>query len=146
MKILDEFKKFAVRGNVIDLAVGVIIGTAFNKIVTSLVEDVIMPPIGYLAGGLKFDNYKWVLQGPVLDKSGKVISEGASINYGNFIQIFLNFLIIAFSMFMVVKLMNTLKEREDRKKKKEEDEPTPVETKEIQLLREIRNALVSKEK
>jgi large conductance mechanosensitive channel len=132
MAIVKEFKEFAMRGNVVDLAVGVIIGAAFGKIVTSLVNDVIMPPIGYITGGIDFKNLKILIkQGDPLKKIADV-----SINYGNFINVIIEFLIVAFCIFMVVKGINSLK-------KPEQTAPTaePGPTKEEQLLTEIRDLL-----
>ena len=132
MAIIKEFKEFAMRGNVVDLAVGVIIGAAFGKIVTSLVNDVIMPPIGYLTGGIDFKNLK------ILIKEGDPAKKIAdvSINYGNFINVVIEFLIVAFCIFMVVKAINSLK-------KPEEAAPAadPAPTKEEVLLTEIRDLL-----
>lgn len=111
MKVLDEFKKFAIKGNVIDLAVGVIIGASFSKIVTSLVDDLILPPIGYITGGLQFSDYKLVMKPEVLDAGGKVFTQEIALRYGTFLQVLFNFLIVAFSMFIVVKAMNKVRER-----------------------------------
>ncbi len=142
MKIIDEFKTFAIKGNVVDMAVGIIIGSAFNKIVTSLVEDVILPPIGYISGGINFADFKIVLKSAVTDAHGKVIHEAVSMNYGNFIQILVNFVIIAFSMFMVVKLMNKIRERQEKKYRKAgREEEKPALSRQEQLLTEIRDAL-----
>ena len=140
MKIIGEFKKFAIRGNVMDLAIGVIIGGAFNTIVTSLVNDIIMPPIGYLTGGIKFDHYKIILKPEVVNAGGRVVQEAVTFNYGNFIQVLVNFLVIAFSMFMVVKMINKVREKQEKNKMKEAV-PLPEE---IALLREIRDALKKK--
>ena len=132
MAIVKEFKEFAMRGNVVDLAVGVIIGAAFGKIVTSLVNDVIMPPIGYITGGIDFKNLKILLkQGDPAKKIADV-----SINYGNFINTFIEFLIVAFCIFLVVKAINSLK-------RPEEVPPTapPEPTREEVLLTEIRDLL-----
>lgn len=130
MKIIDEFKAFAVKGNVIDMAVGIIIGAAFGKIVTSFVNDVIMPPIGILIGGVKFSSLKIVLKEAVGE------TPAIAINYGNFLQVTFDFLIIAIAIFMVVKAMNAAK-------KKEEAKPAapPAPTKEEVLLTEIRDLL-----
>lgn len=130
MKIIDEFKSFAVKGNVIDMAVGIIIGAAFGKIVTSFVNDVIMPPIGILIGGVKFSSLKIVLKEAVGE------TPAIAINYGNFLQVTFDFLIIALVIFMVIKAMNAAK-------KKEEAKPAaPVApTKEEVLLTEIRDLL-----
>jgi len=132
MAIVKEFKEFAMRGNVVDLAVGVIIGAAFGKIVTSLVTDVIMPPIGYITNGIDFKNLKVVLKE---GNAAKKIAD-VSINYGNFINTFIEFLIVAFCIFMVVKAINSMK-------KPEEVAPVadPEPTKEELLLTEIRDLL-----
>ena len=136
--MLQEFKKFALRGNVMDLAIGVIIGVAFGKIVDSLVGDVIMPVIGRIFGGLDFSNYFVGLttaasQAPTYDAAKKA---GATLGYGQFITVAVNFIIIAWVLFMVVKGMNTLF-------KKEEAAPPPPAppTKEQELLTEIRDLL-----
>ncbi|WP_419698889.1 large-conductance mechanosensitive channel protein MscL [Mucilaginibacter sp. NFX135] len=135
MAIIKEFKEFAMRGNVVDLAVGVIIGAAFGKIVTSLVNDVIMPPIGYVTGGIDFKNLKVLLK--PADPANKVAE--VAINYGNFINTVIEFLIVAFCIFMVVKAINSLK-------KPEEAAPVadPAPTKEETLLTEIRDLLAKK--
>ncbi|OSX53469.1 large conductance mechanosensitive channel protein MscL [Anoxybacillus ayderensis] len=122
----NEFKKFAVRGNVIDLAVGVIIGGAFGKIVSSLVNDIIMPLVGLILGGIDFSSLSW--------KVGE-----AEVKYGAFIQTVVDFLVIAFSIFLFVKLLNNLSER--IKKQEEKKETAPTITKEQQLLTEIRDLL-----
>ena len=135
--MLQEFKKFALRGNVVDLAIGVIIGAAFGKIVESMVGDVIMPIIGRIAGGLDFSNYFIGLTtaskaAPTYDAAKKA---GAALGYGTFITVTINFLIVAFVIFMVVRAMNRLL-------KKEEAEPPPVPpSKEVILLTEIRDLL-----
>ena len=100
-KILQEFKQFAMRGNVIDMAVGIIIGGAFGKIVSSVVGDIIMPAIGLLIGGVNFTDLKIILKQAVMD-GDKVVSPAVSINYGNFLQVTFDFIIIAFSIFMLV--------------------------------------------
>ena len=136
--MLQEFKKFALRGNVMDLAIGVIIGVAFGKIVDSLVADIIMPVIGRIFGGLDFSNYFFGLtsaasQAPTYDAAKKA---GATLGYGQFITVTVNFIIIAWVMFLVVKGMNTLF-------KKEAAAPAPPAppTKEQELLTEIRDLL-----
>ena len=133
MSILKEFKEFAVKGNAVDMAVGIIIGAAFGKIISSLVADVVMPPIGVLVGGMDFTKLAVTLK----DKVGDV--PAVTLNYGNFIQTMVDFTIIAFAIFMVVKLINKLK-------KQEEDAPAaPSEpTKEELLLTEIRDLLKAK--
>ena len=135
MSVGKEFKEFAMRGNVVDLAVGVIIGAAFGKIVTSLVNDILMPPIGYLTGGIDFKNLKIVIKpGDVANKVAEV-----AINYGNFINTVIEFLIVAFCIFMVVKAINSMK-------KPVEAAPVadPVPTAEETLLTEIRDLLAKK--
>jgi len=111
MSIVAEFKKFALRGNVIDLAVGVVIGAAFSKIVTSLVDNIIMPPIGWLIGGIDFSDWKWVLKpADTANKTAEV-----AIQYGVFINVLIQFIIIAFAIFLVVKAINRLTRREEAK-------------------------------
>ncbi|MDM8206312.1 large-conductance mechanosensitive channel protein MscL [Bacteroides gallinaceum] len=140
-KILQEFKTFAMRGNVIDMAVGVIIGGAFGKIVSSLVADVIMPLVGLLVGGINFSQLKWTIKPAVMDGDA-VVSPEVSLNYGNFIQVTFDFLIIAVSVFLMVKAINTL----SKKKKEEAAKPVPPPpSDEVKLLAEIRD-LLKKEK
>lgn len=135
MSIIKEFKEFATRGNVVDLAVGIIIGGAFGKIVSSLVADIIMPPIGLIVGGIKFTDIKLGLKDAVVDSSGKVVQEAVTLNIGNFLQTTFDFLIIAGAIFLIVKLMNSL----NRKKK---EAPAPAKpSAEVQLLTEIRDLL-----
>jgi large conductance mechanosensitive channel len=136
--MLQEFRAFAMRGNVVDLAIGVIIGAAFGKIVDSLVNDIIMPIIGAITGGLDFSNYfvglSHAVNAPALADAKK---QGAVLAYGNFITIAVNFVIIAFVLFLVVKGINSMK-------RKEEVAPSapPAPTKSEVLLTEIRDALV----
>jgi large conductance mechanosensitive channel len=131
MSIGKEFKEFAMKGNVIDLAIGIIIGAAFGKIVSSLVADVIMPPLGLLIGGINFTDIKINLGHNLLNGSTPV-----TLNIGNFIQVVFDFMIVAFSVFMMVKAINT-------SKKKAEETPAapPAPTKEQELLTEIRDLL-----
>ncbi len=137
MSMLKEFKEFAMKGNVVDMAVGIIIGAAFGKIIASLVSDVIMPPIGVLIGGLSFTDIKIMMKDAVTDPAtGKVIKEAVAIKIGNFIQTLVDFTIIAFAIFMMVKGMNKIS-----KKKEEAPAPPPVPTKEQELLAEIRDLL-----
>ena len=133
MGMMQEFKTFAMRGNVVDMAVGIIIGGAFGKIVSSLVADVIMPPIGVLVGGINFSNLAITIKNAVGE------SAAVTINYGKFIQTVFDFIIIAFAIFMVIKGMNSLK-------RKEEEAPAqpPAPSKEEVLLTEIRDALRQK--
>jgi len=141
MKLITEFKAFAMRGNVVDMAVGIIIGSAFGKIVSSVVADVIMPPIGLLLGGVKFTDLKITLKDSVFDDSGQMISQVVSINYGNFLQTTVDFLIIAFAIFLMVKGMNRLM-RKDEKPAEIPGPPTP--SREEILLTEIRDILKKK--
>jgi len=138
MSILKEFKEFINRGSVVDLAIGVVIGAAFSKIVTSLVEDIIMPPIGRVLGGLDFSNLyvslsDKVAPGLALTDAKKL---GPVLAWGNFVTIVLNFLVVAFCIFMVVKAMNAMKRREDPKPAEPAKDP-----KEVILLEEIRDLL-----
>ena len=144
-KFLNEFKTFAMRGNVIDLAVGVVIGGAFGKITTSIVNDIIMPIIGVLTGGLNFGDWKIVLKEAVVDAHlGEVVTPEVAITFGNTIAVILDFIIIAFAVFCLVKGINSLH-------RKKEEEPAPVEepappepSAEEKLLAEIRDLLKEK--
>lgn len=144
---LTEFKQFAVKGNAIDMAVGVIIGGAFGKIVTSIVNDIIMPPIGWLIGGVDFKELKVVLKDAVpeqLDEAGNVVQKAVAevtLNYGAFIQNVIDFIIIAFCVFMLVKFITNL-----NKKKEEPAAPPapPAPSAEEKLLTEIRDLLKEK--
>ena len=131
MSMLTEFKEFAMKGNVVDLAVGVIIGGAFGKIVSSFVEDVIMPPIGMILGGVDFKTLAFVL------KASEGKAAAVMFNYGKFIQTLVDFIIVAFVIFMAIKAMNALK-------RKAEAAPPPAPTKQEVLLTEIRDALRAK--
>ncbi len=135
-KFINEFKQFAVKGNAVDMAVGVIIGGAFGKIVSSIVNDIIMPPIGWLIGGVNFSDLKFTL--PAVDIAGLEKMQPATINYGSFIQTIIDFVIIAFCVFLLVKGINKL-----ARKKAEEPKPEtpPAPSKEEQLLTEIRDLL-----
>ena len=141
MSMMNEFRQFAMRGNVVDLAVGVIIGGAFGRIVDSLVQDVIMPPIGRLFGGLDFASYYIPLNGQV---TGLALAEakkaGAVIAYGNFLTILLNFIILAFIIFQMMRLMNRLRQRV----LPPDEAKAPATPEDVVLLREIRDALVIK--
>ena len=135
MGIIKEFKDFAVKGNMIDMAVGIIIGAAFGKVVSSLVNDILMPPLGMLIGGLDFSDFKATLKAGEVNDAGEAIN-AVTINYGMFIQSLIDFLIIALVIFLVIKAMNQLK-------KKEEAKPTvpPAPTTQEVLLEEIRDLL-----
>jgi large conductance mechanosensitive channel len=130
--MLKEFRDFAIKGNLIDMAIGIIIGAAFGKVVASLVADVIMPPIGLLIGGVNFTDLTVVLKEAVGD------NPAVTLNYGNFIQILIDFLIVAMAIFIVIKGINALKRKEE---KEPEPEPEPEPTKEEILLTEIRDLL-----
>lgn len=132
MGMLKEFKEFVMRGSVVDLAVGVVIGAAFGKIVTSLVDDIIMPPIGYLLGGVDFSQLKYVIS--AADEA--MGSTEVAINYGNFFNVVIQFVIVAFCIFLVVKGVNKLK-------RKEEEAPAGPSAEET-LLTEIRDLLKNK--
>jgi large conductance mechanosensitive channel len=142
MKMISEFKAFAMRGNVVDMAVGIIIGGAFVKIISSVVADIIMPPIGLLMGGVSFTDLKFVLKDPVIDATGKVTLQAVSINYGNFIQTTVDFLIIAFAIFMMIKAMNSMKKKEEAAPEVSPEPSAP--SNEAVLLAEIRDILKNK--
>ncbi len=133
MSIVKEFREFAMRGNVVDLAVWVVIGGAFGKIVTSLVTDVIMPLIGVITGGISFTDYKIVLKVWIPASEGITVVPPLTLNYGTFLQVVVDFLIVAFCIFMVIKAMNKLKKKEEKPSDKW---PTQEE-----LLTEIRDLL-----
>ena len=135
-KFINEFKQFAVKGNAVDMAVGVIIGGAFGKIVSSIVNDIIMPPIGWLIGGVNFSDLKFTL--PAVDIAGLEKMQPATINYGSFIQTIIDFPIIAFCVFLLVKGINKLA-RKKAEEPKQETPPAP--SKEELLLTEIRDLL-----
>src|SRR5690606_554870 len=139
MGFIKEFKEFAMRGNVIDLAVGVVIGGAFGKIVTSLVDDLIMPIIGVITGGVDFSQKKIIIKDAILNPDGSELAAAVTLNYGNFINVVIQFLIIAFFIFVVIKGINSLK-------KKEEEAPAAPAgpSNEEVLLAEIRDLLKNK--
>lgn len=128
MGMLQEFKEFAVRGNAVDMAVGIITGAAFGKIVSSIVDDVVMPPIGLILGGVDFSDLKFVLKDAVADVPA------VTLNWGKFVQTCLDFVIVAFAVFMLVKAINTLK-------RKQEAAPPPAPPADVALLTEIRDLL-----
>lgn len=136
MSFKSEFKEFVSKGNVVDLAVGVVIGAAFGKIVNSLVEDILMPPIGILIGGVNFADLKIIIQKAGVDLVGKAIP-AVTINYGTFIQVAISFIIVALAIFIfVVKPMNAMKKKEDAP-----PSASPAPSKEEILLSEIRDLL-----
>jgi large conductance mechanosensitive channel len=138
MKIIKEFKEFAIKGNMFDMAIGIIIGTAFSKIVASLVNDVVMPLLGILIGNVNFKELSLVLKEEII-QNGVITQEAMRLTYGNFIQTSIDFLIIALCIFAVIKIINRLRT-------KSEDETNPAETtpKNIELLAEIRDLLKEK--
>jgi large conductance mechanosensitive channel len=134
-KFISEFKEFAIKGNAVDMAIGIIIGAAFGKIVNSIVDDIIMPPIGWLINGVNFSDLKFKL--PAVDIKGIDKIPSATINYGNFLQTLLNFIIIAFCVFLIVKTINKVTNSNIDKKKS-------VNAKSEELLTEIRDLLKEK--
>jgi large conductance mechanosensitive channel len=133
MKLADEFKAFALKGNVVDMAVGIIIGAAFGKIVSSMVSDIIMPPLGLLIGGVNFTDLKVVM------KAATELKPAVTWNYGNFLQVCFDFLIVAFAVFLMIKAMNSAKRKEEEKPTVAPTPPAP--TNEEVLLSEIRDLL-----
>ena len=135
MGIIKEFRDFAIKGNMLDMAVGIIIGAAFGKVVSSLVNDILMPPLGLLIGGLDFADFKATLKAAGVNDAGEAIT-AVTLNYGMFIQTLIDFLIVALAIFLVIKAMNQMK-------KKEEAKPAfpPAPTKQEVLLEEIRDLL-----
>jgi len=133
MKLVDEFKAFAMKGNVVDMAVGIIIGAAFGKIVSSMVSDILMPPLGLLIGGVNFSDLKIVM------KVATEIKPAVTWNYGNFLQVTFDFILVAFAVFMMIKAMNAAKRKEEEKPAAPAAPPAP--TKEEILLTEIRDLL-----
>ena len=143
-KFLNEFKAFAMRGNVFDMAIGVVLATAFGKITNSLVGDVFMPLIGYLFGGIDFSELNIVLQPEVLNEAGEVVTAAVTLGLGTFLTAIIDFILIAFCIFMLVKAMN----KAASLRKKEEEAPAPEEPKgptQEELLAEIRDLLKNKE-
>ena len=138
--MFKEFKEFAMRGNVVDMAVGIVIGAAFTSIVKSLVADILMPIVGLVTGGVDFSNIFITLKGGSFETLKAAQDAGAvTLNVGLFINAIISFLIVAFALFMVIKSMNELK-----RKQEEEPEEEPAPPREVQLLEEIRDALVKK--
>jgi len=131
MRIISEFKAFAMKGNVTDMAVGIIIGAAFGKIVSSMVNDIIMPPLGLLIGGVNFTDLKFVMKAAVDGKPA------VTLNYGNFLQVVFDFMIVAFAVFMVIKAINAAKQKQEAATPTTPTAPT----KDQELLTEIRDLL-----
>ena len=139
---MKEFKEFALKGNVMDMAIGVIIGGAFGKIVTSLVNDLLMPLIGALIGNVNFTTLSATLR-PEVVENGEVVKEAVTLNYGNFIQVTIDFLIVALCIFGVIKLINKASSL-TKKKEEEAPAPAPEPSSEEKLLTEIRDLLKTK--
>ena len=147
-KFFKDFKEFALKGNIVDMAVGVVIGGAFGKIVTSLVTDIITPVISLLTGKVILTDLKWIISPAVVDKAGNIVKAEAALTYGNFLQSIIDFLIIALSIFLVIKLMMSATKKLEELKKAEEENPAdtaPAET-ELSVLMEIRDQLNSNKK
>ena len=146
-KFINEFKEFAMRGNVVDMAVGVIIGAAFGKIVSSLVDDIIMPLVGVATGGMNFTDYKWVVQKAVMDGQ-EVIKPEVTMNWGAWVQTVVDFLIVAFCIFVMIKFINNMRKKMERQKADEAAAPEApaAPTKEEELLTEIRDLLKEQQK
>ena len=144
-KFFEEFKAFAMRGNVIDLAVGVVIGGAFGKITTSIVNDIIMPVISMLTGGISFEEWKWVLKEAAANAEGVIDpATEIAIRYGSTIAIIIDFIIIAFAVFCMVKAINSLHRKKEEPAPEPAPEPEPEPSAEEKLLTEIRDLLANK--
>ncbi len=134
-----EFKDFAMKGNVVDMAVGVIIGAAFGKIVSSLVDDIIMPLIGVATGGMNFTDYKWVIQQAVMDGQ-EVLKPEVTMNWGAWVQTVVDFIIVAFCIFVMIKFINNMRKKVEKEKEAEDAAPAAPSQEEV-LLTEIRDLL-----
>ena len=136
MSFFKEFKEFAVKGNMMDMAIGIIIGAAFNKVIDVLVKQVIMPPLSLLSGQISLENKRWILKDATIDSSGAIITEEIAINYGLLFEAFLDFLIVGFTIFIVVKAMNRL-----RSKAQDTKDETVVTPKDIELLSNLESLM-----
>ncbi|MGX1024652.1 large conductance mechanosensitive channel protein MscL [Psychroflexus sp. MBR-150] len=136
MKLIKEFKEFAVKGNMIDMAIGIIIGMAFNKVVDVLVKQIILPPLSLLTSGINFSNKKIILREAVTNSENTKIIDEVSIAYGTLIEVILNFIIIGFVMFIVVKMMNRLRQKSENEKDK-----TVITPKNIELLSDLKQLI-----
>lgn len=141
MKLLKEFKEFAVKGNMMDMAIGIIIGASFNKVIDVLAKQVILPPLSLLSDGVNFADKKLVLRDAVTDASGTISTAEVAVAYGKLLEVFLDFLIIGFTVFIVVKAMNRL-----RNKAQDEKDNTVVTPKDIQLLSDLKNLMEEQNK
>ena len=137
MSVIKEFKEFAMKGNLIDMAIAFVMGGSFGKLVSSFIDGMVMPVVGKVTAGVDFKSLKYVLSAEQKDAAGKVITAEAAIKYGEFITVFIDFLLIAFCMFLLIKTMNRLK-------KPEKPEPAPEPTADQKLLTEIRDLLQKK--
>lgn len=144
MALFKEFKEFAMKGNVIDMAVGVIIGAAFGKIVSSLVDDIIMPLVGVATGGMNFTDYKWVIQKAVMDGQ-EVLKPEVTMNWGTWIQTIVDFLIVAFCIFVMIRFISNMRKKSEAEAAAE-PAPAPEPTQEEVLLTEIRDLLKEQQK
>lgn len=136
MKLLKEFKEFAVKGNMMDMAIGIIIGASFNKVIDVLAKQVILPPLSLMSDGVNFESRKLILRDEVADATGTVTISEVAVAYGKLIEVFLDFLIIGFTIFIVVKFMNRL-----RNKAQDTDDATVVTPKDIQLLSDLKDLM-----
>lgn len=135
LRFIDKFRAFAMRGNVIDMAVGIIIGAAFKDIVSSLVKDILMPPLGLLMGGINFTQYKVTLKNAVLNEAGQIIQQAVTLNIGNFVQVIFDFVLVAFGLFVIIQLASRAHIAVEEEKKDESQE---------QVLKDIRDILKRK--
>lgn len=136
MKLLKEFKEFAVKGNMMDMAIGIIIGAAFNKVIDVLAKQVLLPPLSLLSDGANFQDKKLILREALLDTSGTVITSEVAVEYGALFEVFIDFIIIGFTVFIVVKAMNRL-----RSKAQDTKDETVTTPKDIELLSDLRNLM-----
>ena len=141
MKLLKEFKEFAVKGNMMDMAIGIIIGAAFNKVIDVLAKQVLLPPLSLLSDGVNFENKKFVLRDAVTDTSGTITTAEVAIAYGKLLEVFLDFMIIGFTVFIVVKGMNRL-----RSKSHDSKDKTVVTPKDIELLSDLKELMEEQNK
>jgi len=141
MKLLTEFKEFAVKGNMMDMAIGIIIGAAFNKVIDVLAKQVILPPLSLLTDGVNFSDKKLVLRDEIMDATGAIVTSEVAVAYGKLSEVFLDFLIIGFTVFIIVKFMNRL-----RNKSHDAKDKTVVTPKDIQLLSDLKDLMEEQNK